>query len=536
MTITAFILSLLILSFGSPVFSSEIQKMERSNHEMVNFRNTLDQPTLGTLQIGENLSRPILESVSFSNGSAVNFLRERNDSLGLGAIIEGNLYENYTITYLVVNGTQSTKPLLHTNAPGMNSSLDFNNKAVPQMDYVTSENRTEFVLPYDPENPLANVTVARYKIVMNVTADYIIFYAEVSGISEDRDQIRNLISVDLSVETKSKDEFYIQNENVTILLDGTGYNSNATFGVQWREATKSVYKTVNFTSVVVNQTSGEYSANVSLGRFEPGTTIIWRTIVYNFDNIRNTTILINLIDTQSVEIGDGTPKLSLDFEIPHEFPIFNQTVYTNEPNMFINASATVPKGNITHLEVEILDLTTNQTTNFINLANTTTVNTTLEMNKDFNVSISAFTDKNLNDTIIYTVITDNVKPSINSFAKDTEDLNVIRFNRTVTFFFNFTDDHAGVELATLDLGNGVAVDVTGLSEFTYVYPDFDDYEVKLIIWDKAGNMESSSILFTLAEPDLPQEGALFDPFWGSFMALVIGLLVIYLAYTWFKRR
>ncbi len=536
MTLTAFILSLLILSFGSPVFSAGMQKVDTSNHELFNYRNKLDQPTVGTFQVGENVSRPILESVSYANGTAVNFLRERNDSLGLGAIVEGDIFKNYTITYLVVNGTQNTKPLFHTNAPGMNSTLDFNNKTVPEMEYVGSENRTEFVLPYDPDNALANVTLARYQITMNITADYIVFYAEVLGISEDRDQVRNLISVDLSASTRSQDEFYIQNENVTILLEGSGYNQNATFAIQWRESTKSSFKTINFTDVVVNQSSGAFTANISLGSFDPGTTIIWRTAIYNFDNFRNSSVLITLIDSRSVEIGDGTPKLSLDFEIPHEFPIVNRTVYTNNPELFINATAEVPKGNITSIEVVVLDLETNQKTEFTASDNSTIVNTTLEMNKDFNVSITAFTDKDLNDTIVYKVVTDNVNPSINRFSKDTEDLNILRFNKTITFFFNFTDDHSGVELATLELGNGVSVEVTGLSEFTYTYSEFDDYEVKLIIWDKAGNMDSQSILFTLVEPDLPQERALFDPIWGTFMAIVLGALVIYLGYTWFKRR
>lgn len=536
MTITAFILSMLILSFGSVLISGQVYGTDDSNYELLKAESLSAEPERQFLQTTENLSRPILEKVTFKNGTSVNVLRERNDSLGLGAIIEGHVYENYTLTYLVVNGTSSTKPLLHTNAPGMNSTLDFNNKTAPEMSYVDSENRTEFILPYDIENPLANVTVARYEITMNITADYIIFYAEVLGISEDRDQIRNLISVDLNPATVSLDDFYIQNENVTIVLNGSGYNTNATFGIQWRKTTTSVFTTINFTGVVVNQSAGTFTANISLGDFEPGTTIVWRTVFYNFDNARNFTVFVSHVDFLSVEIGDGTPDLTFNLDIPHEFPIVNNTIYSNDPQLFINASATVPKGNITQLSVTIKDLTTNVTTPFVAKANSTIVNTTLEMNKDFNISITAFTDKDLNETVIYTIVTDNVAPSINSFEKDTEDLNIFRFNKTVTFSFGFNDDHAGIMLATLDLGNGISVEVTDLTYFTYTYAEFDDYEVKLIVWDKAGNMETSSILFTLAEPDFPTTSALIDPTWGLFMGIVLATLIAYFGYSWFKRR
>ncbi len=527
---TTTLLTLLFLSYFS-VIASNIDVTEPITLKGI------EHPTQTTLaQVATNLSRPILESVTFQNGSSVSMLRERNDSLGLGAIVKADLFENYTLTYLVVNGTQETRPLLHINIPGVNSTLDYNNKTAPAMEYVSTENKTEFVLPYDLENPLVNVTVSKYRITFNLTAEYAIFYAEVNGVSEDADQIRNMFSLDVSPETEAVDDFYIQNENVTITLSGKGHNPNATYGIQWRVSTSSLYKIANFTSVNVNTTSGEFNATLDLGSFDPGRSIIWRTIVFIFDNARNHTVLLSQFDTQSVDVGDGTPELGLTFEIPHEFPIINKTVYTNNPTLFINASALVPKGNITSIEVKIVDLSNNGTQVIKSNSNQTSINETLEMNKDFEIQITAYTDKNLNASEKYTVITDAVAPTIKSFSTDFDGAVVTRFNKTVTFTFDFEDDHSGIRIATLDLGNGVSVEVTGMKSFTYTYNDFDVYEAKLEIWDEAGNKISSSLLFTISEPELPQKGALFDPVWGTFMGIVILGLIAYVVYSFIQRR
>ncbi len=64
--------------------------------------------------------RPLLVSVE-NNGEMV---RERNDTLGLGAVYRAeDLYSNVTITYIVVNGNNETKIRLYSYVPG-NYSLD----------------------------------------------------------------------------------------------------------------------------------------------------------------------------------------------------------------------------------------------------------------------------------------------------------------------------------------------------------------------------------------------------------------------------
>ncbi len=530
--LTFLILTVLTLSLFSGFGSSSELSINPMPNEDIQFKKS---HVLFPNQVAENLSRPILEKVTFQNGSNVEVLRERNDTLGLGAVFRSHLNVNYTITYLVVNGTSDTLPLLHANLPDINATLDFNNKTGPKLKYVTSFNQSQFVLPYDPENPLINATIARYEITINMTVDYAIFYAEVNGISEDRDFVRNAFSTGVVFRTSSAETFYIQNENVTVVLEGKNF-INTTYGVEYRTSSSDTFKTLNFTKItIVNSTLGTFNATLSLGDFTPGTTVEFRSIAYVNDTARNVTILLRQLDYSKVDVGDGTPELTTDLLVSHEFPIRNQTVYTNNGTIQLNVSASVPKGNITSLNITLIDTMSSSVSTNIVLANRTLFNTTLEMNTIYNISIIVETDKNLRANTTYRIITDDVAPTIASFSKDTEELNIARLNKTITFYFNFTDSHSGAEIASLSLGDNTTVEVTGLSSFTYTYKEFDSYEITLVVWDKAGNSVNSTILLTLVEPELPQQFALIDPVVTTIVLVLFVAVIAYLSY-WYGRN
>ncbi|MCH8906623.1 MAG: hypothetical protein IH840_06000 [Candidatus Heimdallarchaeota archaeon] len=79
-----------------------------------------------------DLSRPIFDHIT---GADVEIIRERNDTLGFGAIIRAEVNQNITIFYTLVNGNNETDLRLYADVPNQNlttSRAGFTNQSLAE--------------------------------------------------------------------------------------------------------------------------------------------------------------------------------------------------------------------------------------------------------------------------------------------------------------------------------------------------------------------------------------------------------------------
>ncbi len=473
------------------------------------------------LQI-QQFSRPIVESVKFTNGTSVPVLRSRNDSLNLGGIYKAQVGQNYSFTYLVINGSSTTLPLFHSDALGINSSLNFANKSVPKFRYLNTVNVPTYKLPYDPFTTLKNVTYSRYEYNFTLKSSFSQFFVEVNGLADTGvHDVRNLISDNVTFGTKPSTNFYIQTENVTFVLNGFN-KSTGVFGFAYKTTQTPLTKFANFSSVATFP-GNLFNSTYNLGKFKPGVNITWTSTLYIFDPHRNTTYFINNIDYHMVEVVDGKPKVNLTVKLSDNTAVFtkiNNTYYSNKTKFTLNYTSVLAKGNLSEYTMTIKNLSDNSSTvSVIKSGNSSQL--TFKENNRYNLTFVALSDKGVNTTIHLQFVIDNVKPTLN-LSNSATSLNIQSESRNITFYFNFNDNLSGIKYAILDLGNNVSVEVTGLSSFTYTYAKYNSYTVTLYVVDNAGNMASTTTLFTFVSPTVPQVGAPFSAlaFFIGFVALI----------------
>jgi hypothetical protein len=478
--------------------------------------------------------RPLFVSVE-NNGEMV---RERNDTLGLGAVYRAeDLYSNVTITYMVVNGNNETKIRLYADVPG-NFSLDRSadmNKSLTFSHFNTSY-FANYTVPYTSDF-FDNATVSFYTVSLNITADYIEFYAAFeseTGLSEDDVLgLRNLITRFQSWETKSQDEFYIQFEHINITLTVANATENDTYGIKYKDTTSSNWVEMNFTYTF---SSSNVSAMLDLNDRDIGTEIEWISYAYLEDITLNLTRRIEGIDHQFVDVGDGTPILDVKMSSPHPDAVFyNDTLYSQTPSAEFNFSASVPKGNLTSFSLQ---------TNAENISITPTINASLSgeyMNRSYtypangtySVVFFAFTNKGLEVNMTFTIIIDKEIPTVKFLGDFQDGIEVIEStDGLVTFEFEFSDLISTVRYAILDLGDDTSVEVTHIATYTHKYLDFNrNYFVSLTIIDWAGNSDSVEATLTLNFDDVPDS----SPPQLEFYLFLIGVIALILS-PWYGSR
>ncbi len=120
------------------------------------------------------LSRPIL--VDVSGAGYIETLQARNDSEGLGGLFRVTPYENVTIRYMVVNGDNTTIPLLYGRDGSGQLNFSIADDGLPLV-YEKTEVANVTLWYEDPIQELTDVSVSYYTIELNITSDYILFYA-----------------------------------------------------------------------------------------------------------------------------------------------------------------------------------------------------------------------------------------------------------------------------------------------------------------------------------------------------------------------
>ena len=488
-----------------------------------------------------DLSRPILVNVTdkAAESTLINPLKDRNDTLGNGAIYASQVNHTMRVEYAVVNSNSGYDLRLYADAPYTNQTGAFTldragnvNESISMIFlYTVQENIT---LPYNGKE-IVNATVGYYYTYLNITSDYLRFYAAmINGYSEtDSNSPYNMFTTDLYWTTTSQDEFYIQDDPVLINLvaNQTDINYNV-FGVNYQIMNDTVPKPVdlNFTTGV----STNFETQLDLGAFPINNTIMWRSYVYVNDTARNMERKIDGVEIKFVNINDGTPALQTFLASDTTFSVLQnvsgiETLYTQNNVVNFSISATVPKGEISKFNLELgANLTTVLTTgnvstqgDFYNFTHT------FGAEGKYNVSIEAVTNKNLTITERYLVVYDNTPPTAD-FASQFTDQEITAFDPTVTLAFSYSDENAGVFVASVDFGNGYSQAVTDKTNVTYSYLGVNQtttYQVALTVMDHAGNSYIAyttvtihpAKLHTLAPP--PTETIIF------WVLLVGGVLV-----------
>lgn len=488
--------------------------------------------SIGLEQLTGNISRPILKSVTFTYNSTLTdvnavTLRERNDSLGFGGIYQNFAYANFTIKYDVINGTSASKILFHTDVPSLNSSLSFTNKTASKMNYEGTNNVTNFYIPYLDE--YMNVSVSTYSITFNASASYITFFAEVDELSETADNApMNLLSAGESFSTASRDEFYIQNEDVKIDINGINFTAGDVFGINYRIYSDAAYLSKNFTMTI---SGTDFNSTINIGDFTPGITVEWISVAFVFDTVRNASYKLISIDSNSVDVGDGTPTLLFsiikqDVNSSDILNVRDTSVYTQAKQVTLNLTSSVIKGNITRMDIHINSTQINDTSfTYINGSNYAYYQFNATIDGIWNITTFAYTDKSLEINSSLLLIIDNVKPT----AALTSPANLITIktvDKHIKFAFNFADDLARVETAVLDLGNDRSYEVTNMSEFAFTYLEYGTYVIKLVVTDFAGNVAYSVITITIAqETDIGPKSTPFN-FTFSLLAVLIAVPIL----------
>ncbi|MHA2503204.1 MAG: hypothetical protein ACXAE3_10055, partial [Candidatus Kariarchaeaceae archaeon] len=249
---------------------------------------------------------------------------------------------------------------------------------------------------------------------------------------------------------------------------------------------------VNFTLVFDGNNA---TANVTFGPYEPGSIFEWSSILYaGNDTLINQSRIIDRIDHKLVEIGDGSPTLSIEIDANDaDSLIRGTTIYTRNASVTFIVLTTVPKGNITGLSLLKVDNDTSPLsfTPINGSLQDIELNTTVTYPSEgiYNATVLAETDKGLSYNLTYTIYVDQTLPTVASLST-VGGGSLVTTDGRVTFNFEFADGLSGVKVAILDTGDGQSVDVTNMDEYTHRYMDYESntYRYQLTVIDFAGNV------------------------------------------------
>ncbi len=488
-------------------------------------------------QFGEeiNYSRPILDKVTYQiNDSTpeVDLLKlvERNETTGTGAIFQAIVYTNITVYYKVLNGTENTAVYLHTNEPTLDSNFDVNNNSVAQLTYVSSVDVTDYELPYSGE--VFNGSLATYKLTFNLTREYVNFFARAEALSENQDNSpMNLLSVGQFFSVEFTEEFYIQNENVTLSLTAGNVSSTDVYGFKYKTKEQSLYTEVNFTTTV---TGTDANGSYNLGTYEPGTVIEVVALAFlNDTTTKEFTRIANVIII-TVDVGDGTPSLDLDIlkndnSNTTKLRQVDNVVYTQSRDIQLKFNASVVKGKVVRYAVNYTDgvnpvFKNNVSFTEVNGSHVVKDNFTATSDGQWNVTVFAFTDKGLSVNETFSLYIDTTNPTVSISGPSSDVLNpIVSDTLEVTFNFTIADELSGVYYASLDLGDNTTVEVTGMDSYTYVYITEGTYTVVLTVVDNAGNEQLTIFSVTVQYKELEKvyAPAPFLPFLGALVLIPI---------------
>ncbi len=439
----------------------------------------------------QGLSRPIL--VSISNAVPI---RERNETLGNGAVYNATVNTNVTITYKVVNGLNTTAVLLYADLPGVYSLT--NSSETARFEYVETkyENLT---LPYDKSIEIINGSIAYYKVEINVTAGLIPFYASTAGLNEDAlSSPRNLITTQQYWDTSSTESFFTQAENVTISLVANNTFNVDKFGISYQISDDSDFTSKNFT---LTRDGNNDTSIINLGKYDVGTKITWMSIAYLNDSVINMTRVIDRIEYKTVEVADGTPTIDVKIESFHKDSLLKDNVlYSQNGTVYLNFSAVVSKGNITHFIIENDGVnTTIQTSENASIAGEAMNHTIVYDEGKHNLTIFAYSSKNLVANETFLVIIDHTAPTLSLNIEGTSS-KITANDGAATFDFDFNDDNAGIRYAIIDFGDGFSIDVQNYASYTHRYVNVNGtqtFTVTLTVIDWAGNTNSKQLTVTV---------------------------------------
>ncbi len=468
----------------------------------MNDENLMSDPVKVNQSLSD-ISRPIFVNIT-STTANVQTVRERNETLGLGAQVKAEINKNVTITYKVMNGLNQTDYLrFFADVPGNYSLTNVTETLAFEFDSVIYQDIT---WPYTGHTYI-NASVSYYTLEFNVSNPLIPFYAAIGSNSEDSlNSPHNFITTDQYWSAISEDDFYIQDDPVLINLNGYFLNTSEVFGIKYREATETEYIYLNFTNLVF--TGVNATAQIDLGAYEPGTTLYFESIMFIGDRS------FERLDYQTIEIGDGTPTFSIDIlSNTNNSKLIGNSFYSTNGTVVFEFSATVLKGNISLFVFEVegvaADPFTPSNVNVSTQGEAMTYVVDFANNTKTNVTVIAETNKDLKTNETFTIYIDNVLPTLtlDKIAGADEYLGGYQLtteNGIITFSFEFADDNAGVYMAVLDLGDGVSVEVTSLSNYTHTYTNLNstnEFIVKLTIIDFAGNFDSTKTFLTVIYDD-----------------------------------
>ncbi|MDH5402941.1 MAG: hypothetical protein OEY49_10660, partial [Candidatus Heimdallarchaeota archaeon] len=496
--------------------------------------------------------RPFL--LNATNAGAIE-TRERNFTKGDGGIYTVNAFENVTINYAIVlrNGTSydtTTKVKLYADLPIVNGSV-FNNthssntelslttgnqKFLERSLSTTYYSQYDFQVPYMPDVILPNATLVTFTFVLNMSVDYVPFYAVSSqGASEIQSNSRpyNLLTTANYWTTDMLDDLYFGDEILNATMSYYNSNPDDEFGIYFKKTTEysTALRNFNQTSTGVDDIGREYT----LESFPSGANVELYSYAVVNDTSINITRTINRIDYQIIIIEDGIPQLELEVESTNSTRIFSDyKIYSANASFVFNFTAYVAKGSFSSIELNpgdgtsLIDLTI-PIDNNISLAHTYTY----ADEGEFNATITITTNRGESVNQTYVLVYDESNPTgsyvISNFDEQYGDRKVVsNDNGMVLFEFEMNDSVAGVRYAFLDLGNNITENVLGQTNFTYNYrlgsETVKEFNTTLTLIDWVGNEVSFLQLLRVSITPL---ASITAPF-GMFPVIIIGAVAFFM--------
>ena len=435
------------------------------------------------------LSRPIFVNIS-SNGPTILY-QIHNESKGLGAFYQVTFGSNVTIMYKVVNGVNGTLVELY----GRDGNNYLNNSIAEkglELTYVTTVTENVTLDYYNPVKKLVNASVSYYSVKITINSDFFMFWAYVrdsaSPGSESSKGIYNLLTTGGKFYSKAVEDYFIQSENVTIALIGENMAGNATYYLEWRENDTSVFNRIKINTGLSSSQTGNFNVTVTLSKFDIGTGIEFRMRVMHNDS--HTGLFYEVFEPALHEVGvfDGRPTLILN----------TTTIYTKETTYNVTFETSVPKGQITNIQLNISG-PVKSTTNLP--GNTTFYVVNLNTEGNYSLTFTAFTDKGLNASKTLIIIADRSNPEFNVYLasgknnilgksiKITDQERELKLNITA-----FDKGEAGVELIVVNYGDNITHIYTENGIYTHKYNSDGTYNVTITVIDHAGNTAEASFL------------------------------------------
>ena len=465
-----------MLILGSLIFPSAATIVQPGTEQVT---PKIDQNTFS------GLSRPIL--VDVSGAGYIETLQARNDSEGLGGLFRVTPYKNVTIRYLVVNGDNTTIPLLYGRDGSGQLNFSIADDGLPLV-YEKTEVTNVTLWYEDPVQKLTDVSVSYYTVELNVTSDYLLFYAYLNAqgfsFKESPDDISNLLTTSGIISSVATESFYIQKENVTIEVSLTSVSGNASYSLEWKTTDEGAFKRIPINITLSPSEVGDYSTNISLGNFPINTEIQYRVRALHNDSLSKTLLEIFEPALHVVGVFDGSPTINL----------VAPPAFTNEESINFTFSASVPKGEILNYVLNVTGATVkdevlpgNSSYYVLDLAN----------EGIYNVSLTAYTDKGLNTTANFTITADRSAPTFDvkttaggeSVLKGT--VEITEQSRILELNFTLTDQgEAGIALITINYGDNITETYVNQTIVSHRYAIDGTYNVTIIVADRAGNIVS----------------------------------------------